>query len=73
MFLLDRNKTSKPTPDPTNNPDNIVGVLITLDRYNSVNTTEEAQFGINPITPAITGPKKVVLFKKLDKESSPII
>ncbi len=56
LFVLHNTKT--PTPAPTNNPESNVEIVIPPDKYNCVRITEEAQFGINPIIPAIIGPIK---------------
>ena len=45
-----------PTPAFTNSPPIIIAKLKTPDKYNSVNITEEAQFGIKPISPPISVP-----------------
>ena len=56
MSLLVLNNTSNPTPALTATPDIKTGIEITFSTNNSVNITDEAQFGINPINPAIIGP-----------------
>ena len=72
MFLFTLNNTNIPIPDPTSNPPITDPNEITSSKYNCVKITEPAQFGINPISPAITGPITGLLSIKLDKFSSPI-
>ena len=71
--MLFLNNTTSPTPAPTNNPDNIVETFIIFSKYNLVNITDEAQFGINPINPAIIGPNIGLLVTNVAIASSPII
>ena len=65
------NKTSSPTPAPTNKPPIIVPKLIAPSKKSSVISTLAAQLGISPTIPLITGPTNV--FEKMDFEidSSP--
>ena len=57
---------------PTSNPEIIVAADITFSKYICVNITEDAQFGINPIIPAITGPNIGWFLKNPAIVSSPI-
>ena len=54
-FLFTLQSINIPTPAPTNSPDIIVAIFITFSKYNWVNITDDAQFGINPTNPAIIG------------------
>lgn len=71
MFLFTLNKTNIPNPAFTSNPASIVAILITFVKYNFVRITDDAQFGINPINPAIIGPNTGLFSIKFDKLSSP--
>ena len=73
IFLFTLNNINNPTPAPTSSPESIVASVITFPKYNCVNITDEAQFGINPTNPAIVGPSSQLLSIKLDKASSPTI
>ena len=64
--------TNSPTPALTATPEINIGIEITFSINNSVKITDEAQFGINPINPAITGPNITLLLIKCDILSSPI-
>ena len=48
-FLFCLNNTSKPNPEPDNNPDMQLPNEIIFSRYSSVIAMLDAQFGINPI------------------------
>lgn len=71
-FLFILNNTIIPSPEFTSSPPISVPSPITLLTNSSVNITEDAQFGISPISPAKIGPS-IGLFKiKLAKVSLPI-
>lgn len=71
-FLFILNNTIIPSPEFTSSPPISVPSPITLLTNSSVNITEDAQFGISPISPAKIGPS-IGLFKiKLAKVSFPI-
>jgi len=55
-FLFILNNTSRPAPAFANKPPISEPKLIIFDKYSSVIITDEAQFGINPINAATTGP-----------------
>ena len=59
LFTL--NKIKIPIPEFTNKPAIIPPTLMIFPRYNCVNMTEEAQFGIKPIKLVIKGPIKLFL------------
>ena len=71
-FLFTLNNTSNPTPAFASNPAIKIEAVIKFSTYNLVIITEDAQFGIKPINPAITGPKILLFIIKLDNVSSPI-
>ena len=60
-FLFVLNNTNSPTPAFTATPDINTGIAITFSTNNSVNITDDAQFGINPTNPAIIGPNMIFL------------
>ena len=70
LFTL--NNTNIPIPEPTSRPPIIEPKEITCSRYSCVNTTDPAQFGINPKSPAIIGPTTGIFKTKFAKFSSPI-
>ena len=72
MFLFVLNSTNNPTPAFTATPEIKIGIEITFSINNSVIITEDAQFGINPISPAIIGPNITFLLIKCAIVSSPI-
>ena len=71
-FLFTLNNTSNPTPAFTKSPEIIMLSVTTFSKYNLVSITEEAQFGINPISPASIGPKIKLLARIFEMLSSPI-
>ena len=70
LFIL--NKTASPTPAPTNNPEIKVATDIISFKYICVIITDDAQLGINPISPDIIGPIIGLFCKKFAIVSSPI-
>lgn len=72
IFLFVLNNTSSPTPAFTATPDIKTGIDITFSTNSSVNITDDAQFGINPISPAIIGPNTRFWLIKFAIASSPI-
>ena len=75
MFFKDRLffiNTSIPKPELTNKPPDNAPKDSELDKYNSVNKSEEAQFGIRPIIDANNGAKYLLIETKLENFSSPI-
>ena len=71
-FLFVLNSTASPTPAPVNNPAIILPADIKFSKYIFVIITDAAQFGINPINPAITGPNIFLFNNKFEMFSSPI-
>ena len=61
-FLFILNNTISPSPEFTSSPPINVPNPITLLTNSSVSITDDAQFGISPISPAIIGPS-IGLFK----------
>ena len=55
-FLFILNNTNRPVPAFANKPPINEPKLMIFDRYNSVILTDEAQFGIRPISAATIGP-----------------
>ena len=70
-FLFVLNNTNVPTPAFTKTPVINIGIEIIFSINNSVNITDDAQFGINPISPAIIGPKMKLLLITFEIVSSP--
>ena len=62
-----------PSPEFTNNPPINVPIPITPLTNNSVKTTDDAQFGIRPTIPAITGPSIGLFNISPAKTSSPTV
>ena len=73
LFSFVLNNTNNPTPAFTHNPEINIGIDITFSTNNSVNTTDDAQFGINPIIPATIGPNIIFLLTIFARFSWPII
>ena len=73
LFSFVLNNTNNPTPAFTHNPEINIGIDITFSTNNSVNTTDDAQFGINPIIPATIGPSITFLLTIFARFSWPII
>ena len=61
IFLLTLKRTSKPIPAFTRSPEISIATLIIFSTYNCESKTDAAQFGINPINPATSGPSIFVL------------
>ena len=72
VFLFILNSTRIPIPEPTSKPLIIALKLITFLRYNCVNITDPAQFGIKPTRPEIIGPTTGKFNTSFDIFSSPI-
>ncbi len=74
MFLFILNSINIPAPAFTNNPAINEPKAIISDKYNSVIITDEAQFGINPISAAIIGSNidaSCIIFFKVSSPTIP--
>ena len=73
IFLFDLNNIIIATPLPVSNPAIVDDSDSMLFKYNSVITTDDAQFGINPIKLVKNGVNILLLLNKLLNNSSPPI